>query len=287
MKNVLLPILVLAVVQCAVGQTTSSKSETLGSIKHAYLNQRVVLRGYVGSLGGPRLLMEWQRMKRVGDEYVETSTFDYLPEDYLGKAGTVVAIQLVHSQGQKTNALGEVISEDETTDPYFELIVQLDDGVLARTTAYPNTLSLNLQLAGEFEELRQNIAKSLPQLIGKNVYAVGYSHLYQPDSTLEEMTGQQEILKRLSLLDTPLLEPIQVLDAKYIGDGIVLKLKLPNGNLALSYTSGDLLRIFRNRCRIGGWPTNSDVWFSASGNAKADSQRSRRGQARDNIQGHE
>lgn len=40
----------------------------------------------------------------------------------------------------------------------------------------------------------------------------------------------------------PLLQPLEILEAKYTGDGIVLKVKLPNGNPALAYTDGDWLR---------------------------------------------
>lgn len=238
MKGVLPFALGLAIIPCGTAQIAPSKSQTLGSIKHTYLNQRVVLLGHSGSTG----LTEWQKVRRVNDRYVETSELDNLPRSYFGKFGTIVAIQLVNPENHKMNALGEIVSEDETTDPYFELVVQLDDGVLAQTTAYPNTLSLNLQLAAKYQELQQDIANRLPQMIGRTVYAVGYSHLYKPDSSLEDMTGDDEILARLSILDMPLLQPIEVVNAKYIADGIVLKLKLPDGNMALSYTGGDSLR---------------------------------------------
>src|SRR5450759_5350314 len=83
------------------------------------------------------------------------------------------------------------------------------------------------------------MSKELPLLIGKKVYAVGYSKLYQPDTSLEELAGvgSKGVLKQLWRTDCPLLEPITILVAKYIDStGVVFKLKLPNGKEALSFT---------------------------------------------------
>jgi hypothetical protein len=226
----------LAIVHSAAQSAPAGRSETLGSIKHTYLDQRVVVYGSAG-LGG---LLGWQRVKRVVEGYyapTSPSGSDYLPESYVGKSGKVVLIRLADVGVLGTNAMGETISPDEIANPYFKLVVEFDDGVLAQTTAYPNTLSGSLVLAEQYQRLQQDISKALPQLIGKTVYAVGYSQLYQPNSTFQEITGLEISTK---LLDPPRLQPIQVLDAKYVRDGVVLKLKLPDGSAALSY-SGNLL----------------------------------------------
>lgn len=229
----ILPLLISALaIAHSLAQSAPGRSETLGSIKHTYLNQRVVVHGD---------LMDWQRMRRVVEGYyapTSPSGSDYLPESYGGKSGKVVQIQLADPGAVLgTNAMGERISPDEISNPYFKLVVEFDDGALAQTTAYPNTLSESLLLAEQYQKLQQDISKVLPQLIGKTVYAVGYSKLYQPNTTLQEIM-HREMSKML--LDAPLLQPIQVVDAKYIREGVVLKLKLPDGSIALSY-GGNLL----------------------------------------------
>jgi hypothetical protein len=82
------------------------------------------------------------------------------------------------------------------------------------------------------------MSTTLPRLVGRTVYAVGYSKLYQPDTSLEELTGSQGVLKQLWPRDVPLLEPLTILAAKYIDStGVVFKLKLPSGKEALSFTN--------------------------------------------------
>src|ERR1019366_38883 len=75
-----------------------------------------------------------------------------------------------------------------------------------------------------------------PRLVGKTVYAVRYSELYQPDTSLDELTRKEKQL--WPRRDVPLLEPLTVLATKYIeSTGVVFKLKLPNGKEALSFTN--------------------------------------------------
>jgi hypothetical protein len=146
------------------------------------------------------------------------------------------------SSAPRTNALGEVISDNDTVDPYFDLVVQFDDGTLALTSAYAGTLSDHVTLASEQRKAEEEMAKGLPLLIGKTLYAAGFSHLYEPDTTLEEMCGSAELLKRLP--NVPLLEPLQITVAKFVDPGtiaalkgVVLKLRLPDGREALAFTS--------------------------------------------------
>jgi len=66
---------------------------------------------------------------------------------------------------------------------------------------------------------------------------VGFSRLYQPDTTLEELSGLRNIRKELGPTSVPQLVPLPIVAAKYIqSTGVVFKLKLPNGNEALAFT---------------------------------------------------
>jgi hypothetical protein len=162
---------------------------------------------------------------------------------YKGQRATVLAVQLNESALRRVrpNALGEIVAEDNIVNPYFDIVVQFGDETLAACTAYPPILKdlAVIELLSAASSVSEQMAKQLPLIIGKTVYAVGYSKLYQPDTTLEELTGfgSKSLMQQLRPTDVPLLQPLTVLTAKYIeSTGVVFKLKLPNGKEALSFT---------------------------------------------------
>lgn len=217
---------------------------TLGTVRRIFLNQTVIVGGPVSGRG----LLDWNIAWREGcgaqchpatdgsDGYLYLARYyDKLPASYKGKIAIVLAVRL-HGQEQKTNALGEIISQDATVNPYFDLVVGFDDGVLAITTAYPDTLTVagTVELESAAAAIAEKMAKELPLLIGKNLYAVGFSKLYQPDTSLDELAGGS---KQLSPSNVPRLVPLPILTARYIDStGVIFKLKLPNGNEALAFT---------------------------------------------------
>ena len=220
-------------------KSPTSLSATLRMV----LNQKVIVTGPVGTLSGSVLLLLdwWVAHKGTGDRYTK-DTMDYLSSAYRGTTAAVVAVQLNELKlgDQRPNALGEIGAGDNTTGPYFDIIVQFDDGTLAILTGYPGSIFDDIELASVESALTERMAKELPLLIGKTVYAVGYSRLYQPDTSLEELVGEDRkgVLKHLRPSDIPLLQPMTILAAKYIDSaGVVFKLKLPNGKEALSFTS--------------------------------------------------
>jgi hypothetical protein len=77
----------------------------------------------------------------------------------------------------------------------------------------------------------------LPSVVGKTLFACGYTELYSPDATLDELQGKSRILKQI--LDVPYLTPLTVTAAKYdvTADGVVFKVKLPDGKDALAISS--------------------------------------------------
>jgi hypothetical protein len=214
---------------------TQLKSDTtLGTVRRLFRNQKVIVGGAVVNLRGS-ILLEWETAHKDSSDRYQASTMDHLSSTYKGKSATVVAVQLneLKLRELRPNAFGEIVAEDDIVNPYFDIVVQFDDGTLAMHTSYPLSTGVgdNIELASAASALSEQMATELPLLVGKTVYAVGYSKLYQPDTSLD-------VLKQLWPTDVPLLEPLTVLAAKYIdGTGVVFKLKLPNGKEALSFTN--------------------------------------------------
>lgn len=241
--------ILFSVLTLAPAVARGQQAETLSSVKQKYLNQRVVITGYeTQAFSGKKqpVLMEWHPAKEHGDGFRYDITGN-IPVSYKGQTATVVAISLNTGPGakpvQRVNALGEAVSPDQTLNPYFDLIVKFDDGKFALTTGYPNTITLQLQLASVHDSDTQDMAANLPAIVGKTLYAAGYSHLYLPDSTLMEMRGPSSILKQLPITAVHPLDPLQVTAAKYIDTEkvVILKLRLPNGSDALTLALGDTM----------------------------------------------
>jgi hypothetical protein len=216
------------------------RSDTsFGTIRRLFLNQDVIVTGTVVTIRGS-VLFEWQVAHKGGNRYT-TTTLDHLASTYKGKSAKVVAVQLNESTLLKLrpNALGEIVATDDIISPHFDIVVQFDDDTLAMLSGFPGTIKGNIELASAASALKERMDKELPLLIGKTVYATGWSKLYQPDTSLEELVGvgSKGVLKQLWHTDVPLLQPITVLAAKYIDStGVVFKLKLPNGKGALAFS---------------------------------------------------
>ena len=210
------------------------KPVTLRSVRSIFLGQTVVIGG---ALYHDRMLLDWIVAHAVGF-WFKADDYQKLPMSYRGQTAKVLAVQLneVHRTPQKTNALGEPLSDDDALNPYFDLVVRFDDGTLAMTTTYAVSLATGqeVELASNQNRLDTEMSTELPKIVGRDVYAVGYSRLYEPDTTLAELVGEPGtggILKRLSLSDVPFLEPLQIVAAKYVDsvNGVVLKLRMPDG----------------------------------------------------------
>jgi hypothetical protein len=235
-----------------------NSATSLGTVRRLFLNQKVIVAGAAAEILTESVLLGWGvALRGSGDRYTKLN-LENLPSGYKGKTATVVAVQLNDPRQRqlRPNALGEIVAEDDIVNPYFDIVVQFDNGILAICTGYPNTISDNIEFASAASALTDRMSKELPLLIGRTVYAVGYSKLYQPDTSLDEIigVGSEGVREQLLPSDVPLLEPITILAAKYIDStGVVFKLKLPNGNEALSFTyqiyyvGGDSERPFLER----------------------------------------
>lgn len=169
-----------------------------------------------------------------------------LAASYTGKSGVVVNIQLHEAVARKVNALGEVIAADDITVAdldQVDFVVKLEDGQLAVASIYKDSTSDFLQLASEHDAIAHEMSANLPSIVGKRLYAVGYSELYPADTTLNDLEGPDRLLKQIPITDVPLLEPLEVMAANYIesSNEVVLKLKLPSGTEALAITDSQLL----------------------------------------------
>lgn len=222
---------------------TAKKANTLGGFKRQFLNKQIVIDDVPFE---DRYCLEWTAAQQKSDgTYAEAEgIYNHLPIEYKGQTGMVVAIQLAPSFLQRTrvggtNAFGETVGEDDIADPYMEIIVKFGNGVIGIVRGFPITLvPEKMELASSRESVKEQIESQLPSVVGRKLYAVGFSRLYKPTATVEEMSSPQEILARLSVLDVPLLEPLNITKAKYLPDvgGVVLKISLPNGSEAIVYS---------------------------------------------------
>ncbi|HUB51365.1 MAG TPA: hypothetical protein VL986_04415 [Terracidiphilus sp.] len=225
---------------------------TLGQVRGFFLGQDIIVGGTVQDLGKSSELLEWRiaaadagssnsRNSPRQPRYIVPHALDALPERYSGKTARVIAVQL-HSPaaaGAAKNALGEAVTDDVTVNPCFDLVARFDDGTIALTTQYPATLATAnvAELTSAIGAAGDRMRRELPSIIGKFVFAAGFTQLYMPDSSVEDLAGQNA-LKRIAPENIPLLEPLQIVAAKYDASaGVVIEVQLPNGDKALSLTT--------------------------------------------------
>ncbi len=210
---------------------------TLSQVRAKYLGKQVVV---TGPLFNEQSMLEWHSARLAGARFVESGdSLSLLLSSYRGQTGVVVTVQLNRLKVQtKVNALGEFVNDDDTVDPYFDLIVKFQDGSYGMLTTYPTTAEMSVRFLDEQQGLAEMIKNNQDKLIGASLYACAFSHLYEPDSSLEEMTGSSEILKRISVTRTPLLQRLPIQNLRFVpgSDVVVMKLKLPDGSSALAYT---------------------------------------------------
>ena len=230
-----------------------SGKATLGQVRFVFLNQEVIVGGTVEDLGRSSQLLEWRIAAQPGASahasaparYVVPNALDGLPVRYSGKTAQVIAIQLhdSHVTGTTKNALGEAISDDSAINPCFDLVAQFNDGTTALTTQYPQTLATAnvAELSSVVSAAAERLQRELPFIAGKYIYAAGFTQLYRPDSSLDEL-ARQDASKRVSPADIPLFEPLEIVAAKYDAPaGVVIEVQLPDGDKALALTSNTQL----------------------------------------------
>jgi hypothetical protein len=229
-------------------------AKTLGAFRRQFLNQQILINDVAYE---EKYCLEWTIAEPKSDgTFVEAKgIYNHLPFSYRGGTATVVAIQLAPTFLQKTrvgdtNAFGEPAAEDEIADPYMDVIAKLENGTVAMVRGYPITLVPQvMELASVRNSARRTIESQLQAIIGKDLYAVGYSHLYKSTATVEEMSGSQELLARLSFSDIPLLQPIKIVKVRLLPESgdVVFKVLLPSGSEAIAYTPASYIDLTQEK----------------------------------------
>jgi hypothetical protein len=222
-----------------------SHAKTLGWIRQTYLNQSIIVRGSVE--GG--ILVDWYNARKVANRYRREPSRSVVAK-YRGQTAKVVAVELADAanpiQSQTVSSakpFEKVASEDAILDPAFELVAQFADGTFAMTGTRLEFLGDRVRLVSEQGLREAEMARNLPVIIGKSLYATSLSTLYDPDTTIEDIRSSREILKRLSAARIPLFEPLKILAARYLSaeDAVLIRLRLPAGTEVVSFTNAQLL----------------------------------------------
>lgn len=219
---------------------SAPESETLGEVRHKYLNRKVVFIGHVADhLRSYPVLTEWFLAAEVAGHYW-AYTEAYLPATYKAQTATVIAIRM-HSpeEGRRVEPSANSASSNNVVNPYLDFVVKFNDGRIAMTAAFPSTISLELELASEQRLTAEATMAQLAAVVGKYFYACGVTRLYQPDATLQDLLGPARISKQVS--NFPFLSPLRVAAAKYheTARAVVLTLILPDGSEVLAIADGD------------------------------------------------
>ena len=223
----------------------NSEARTLGWIRQTYLNQPIIVRGSVE--GG--VLVDWYNARKVANRYRREPSRS-VAEKYRGQTAKVVAVEWADAENPiqpqpsvAAKPFEKSVSDDAIVDPAFEVIAQFADGTLAMTGTRLEFLADRARLVSEQSLREAEMARNLPLVIGKSLYATSVATLYDPDTTIEDIKSSREILKRLSAARIPLFEPLKILAARYLSaeDAVLIRLRLPAGSEALSFTDAQLL----------------------------------------------
>jgi hypothetical protein len=226
-------------------------------VRGLFLDQDIIVGGTVQDLGQSSQLLEWriadlpQAKIQTADpgaqkvpsqaRFIVPQALDALPASYSGKTAKVVAIQLHNPEASVAgkNALGEAVTDDVTVNPCFDLVARFDDGTIALTTQYPATLATSnlVELTAVISAAKERMHSELQSIVGKFVFAAGFTQIYSTDSTIDDLASQNA-LKRIAPESIPLFEPVQIVAARYDESaGVVIEVQLPNGDKGLALTT--------------------------------------------------
>ena len=227
------------------------KEITLGEARSMMEGKKVIIAGRTSQdyrLKG--YLYEWSVETLGGNDDSRILSSKHLPDSYLGKEAEVIAVRLNYIEKERSgvgsaNALGEKTNENSLVNPYCDIVVKFSDGTMAVTTSY-----LSLILGGEdrppfrlLSEKRDRAALingQLPSVVGKTIYAGGYSNLFLPTASLESLMSQERYGSQRAY-DFPRLQPLTIVKAVYNEekDVIILKLRDENGKEYLALSNFD------------------------------------------------
>jgi hypothetical protein len=238
----------------APAANAEAREMTLREFRRIFLNQRIVImkgQDIGGSLG------EWQPMKMAKngsftDDYnkgafINLKYKEETPKVLSIRENTVAGLEKP-TEGT-TNAFGETITDADIVNPSVEVVVQFDDGQLAKFTSIVSLimdrsakwsdrgtdyLDMEFMPVSTRDAHAEIVKQNLQGVIGQKVYAVHSTLLLGADISPADLTDfSRRIQKRVD--DAPLLTPMTIVAAKYIDryDLILWKLQLDNGRVVI------------------------------------------------------
>ena len=238
----------------AASATATVREMTLREFRSVFLNQRIlILKGQDigGSLGG------WQPMKmtKSGSFTDDYNKGAFINLKYRDETPKVLSIRENTVAGTEkptegtTNAFGETITDADIVNPSVEVIVQFDDGQLAKFTSivslimdrsakWPdketNHLDMEFMPVSTRDAHAKVVNQNLQGAIGQKVYAVHSTLLLKADISPADLTDFSRRLEK-QVDDVQLLTPMTIVAAKYIDryDLIIWKLQLDSGRFVI------------------------------------------------------
>jgi hypothetical protein len=201
-------ICVILILITLCGFCEGAQEKTLGEIRRELLGREVVIGGAkatgIGASLNQEVLLEWHITEgdaNVGYKRKQIRQLDvFAPYELKGRKGVVVSIELAADtfrnirKGTSTDIFGEKIKDDTVANPYFDLVVRLNDGMLLATRNYYTNMVGNLvQISEKVGRQKDEIMRNINTLVGKVIYPVGYSTIYPQDIEMKEITN---ILRR-------------------------------------------------------------------------------------------
>jgi hypothetical protein len=227
----------------------SAQDKTLGEIRRELLGKEVVIGGTkaTGMAVYPRqeALLDWHIAEgdtHSGYKVKKAGNFqDHAPYELKGRKGIVISIELVEDifrktkRGTSTDIFGEKIRDDTVENPYFDLVVRLEDSTLLITrNYYTNMKGSILKTIKDFDQQKNQIVQNIQTLVGKTIYPVGYSTIYPQDIGIKEITDTlRKDIYKLNGIEN--LTPLRIVNAKYLDNehAILLKVESPQGRIGV------------------------------------------------------
>jgi hypothetical protein len=233
------------------------EKKTLGEIRKELLGKSVVIMGVKASgferFQGEEVFLKWQLAEGNSQQGFKIKERNYLPLHapyrLKGSRGVIEAVELAENflqkrkKGTSTDVFGDTVKDDDTLEPYFDIVVKLKDGTFLIARGYYNTvMGDDLELASIVDANRDEIAMNIDSLIGKTILPVAYSRIFPPDADIKDIT---DILRSdlNKLRDVPNLTPLKIIKVKYLEseNGVLLKVEF------LGNKNGIIFSEFRNK----------------------------------------
>jgi hypothetical protein len=217
-----------------------SQDKNLGDIRKELLNTEVVIWGSkasgIGAYRGAEALLQWHIVERDEKGRYKKKTVGpsevFAPYALRGKSGRVVSIELAEGafreikRDRSTDIFGEKINDDSITNPYFDLVVQLQDGELIMTRDfYTHLIEYVIQPVKRFDAQKNELVENLNTLIGKNIYKAAYSDVYPQDIDIKEVVDKKR-RDLYKLNDIPNLTQMKIVNAKFLDNENIVLLKV-------------------------------------------------------------